>query len=193
MGAHGAGSQAQASKHRGGPATRPLTSLRTHRLALFPISAFFLRSFPLLAPCTSLSLHTLFLSLPLSRSFSLVSYVLLAFIIKIKCKIVPRTSFPNGIKLRALVSFFLSFFLSSFLCLYYHYTRGRIGPSFSDRVIPPRPVEPSRAIERAVSCRFILLLLFIWIRRKVLRVEAIRHLMIPEARSEPRFTYLVSE
>jgi len=81
--------------------------LRTHRLALFLLLPLLLFLFlPL-----HITRHTLSCSLSLSLSFFLsisLSFSLLrstAFIIKIKCKIVPRTSFPNGIKLRAVLSF----------------------------------------------------------------------------------------
>lgn len=64
----------------------------------------------------SLSLsHTLVLSLSLSHLVFSPTFYSTAFIIKIKCKIVPRTSFPNGIKLPSL------FFLFSSLSLSLHY------------------------------------------------------------------------
>lgn len=117
-----------------GPATRPLTSLANTPAGSFSIS-------PSTSPPSPLayhSLHSFSLSLSLFRSRFLLHST--AFIIKIKCKIVPRTSFPNGIKLRARFS----------LSLHYHYTRGRIDPSFLDRVVPSRFIYSSRANERAV-------------------------------------------
>jgi hypothetical protein len=111
---------------------------RTHRLALFLSRLLLLHLLPLhITRCTL----TLVLSLSLFRSRFLLHST--AFIIKIKCKIVPRTSFPNGIKLRARIS----------LSLHYHYTRGRIDPSFLDRVVPSRFIYSSRANERAVFPR----------------------------------------
>lgn len=83
--------------------------LRTHRLALFlllPLLLFLFLPLHITRHTLSSSLSrflSFFLSLYLSLSFSLLRST--AFIIKIKCKIVPRTSFPNGIKLRAVLSF----------------------------------------------------------------------------------------
>lgn len=121
--------------------------LREHTGWLFFYLVFYFSSS---FPCTSLAA----LSLPFSLSLSLAlshflsrSLFLLhstAFIIKIKCKIVPRTSFPNGIKLRARFSF----------SLHYHYTRGRIDPSFLDRIVLSHFIYSSRANERAVFRRF---------------------------------------
>lgn len=116
-GGAGTGSQAQASKYIEGPATRPLTFLRTHRLffsfSLSPSTS----SLPpptLLPPALLRPLHITLVthSLPpfLSLSYSRFLLHSTVFIIKIKCKIVPRTSFPNGIKLRARFSPFLSYF-----------------------------------------------------------------------------------
>lgn len=113
---------------------------REHTGWLFFYLAFYFSS----SPCTSLAALSFSLSFSLSLSRSRFLLHSTAFIIKIKCKIVPRTSFPNGIKLRARFS----------LSLHYHYTRGRIDPSFLDRVVPSRFIYSSRASERAVFRRF---------------------------------------
>lgn len=81
-------------------------------------SPFLLQS--LFVPCISHSsrIHAFSLFLSLARFLFRSLLRSTAFIIKIKCKIVPRTSFPNGIKLRA-------------RSLYYHCTHeGRKDRSF---------------------------------------------------------------
>lgn len=93
VGEMGADTQAQASAHIERQAPRPLTFLRTHRLALFlsrPL--FFFLFLSSLRPFVSLASLYLSISLPFSPALvpALLFYVLLAFIIKIKCKIVPR-------------------------------------------------------------------------------------------------------
>lgn len=106
--------------------------LRTHRLALFLLLPLLLFFFLLL----HITRHTLSCSLSLSLSFSLLHST--AFIIKIKCKIVPRTSFPNGIKLRAaLFPYAITILVEgSILRL--------------DHVVPLHTIVPSRANEQAV-------------------------------------------
>ncbi|CAL1674324.1 unnamed protein product [Lasius platythorax] len=129
--------------------------LRTHRLTFSTSSSPPFSSF---SHCKSLATHSLALSLSLSFSLSLflsLSFSLslslslsffrsllrsTAFIIKIKCKIVPRTSFPNGIKLRAA----LSLFPYAITIL----VEGSI--LRPDRVVPLRTIVPSRANEQAV-------------------------------------------
>lgn len=103
-----------------------------------PAGSFSTSSFAplLLSPTAHHSPYTLLLSLSLSLSFSLLHST--AFIIKIKCKIVPRTSFPNGIKLRAaLFPYAITILVEgSILRL--------------DHVVPLHTIVPSRANEQAV-------------------------------------------
>jgi len=129
-----------------GPCNDVTYVLREHTGWFFFYLAFYFSS----SPCISLTAFSLSLSLSLLHS---------AFIIKIKCKIVPRTSFPNGIKLRALVSLFL----------YIITTRGRIDSSFLDRVVPSRFIYSFRANKRAVFRRFSILLFISQYDVKVLR------------------------
>jgi len=117
--------------------------LREHTGWLFFYLVFYFSSS---FPCTSFAALSLPFSLSLSHFFSRSLFLLhsTTFIIKIKCKIVPRTSFPNGIKLRARFSF----------SLHYHYTRGRIDSSFLDRIVFSHFIYSSRVNERAVFRRF---------------------------------------
>lgn len=120
--------QAQASIHQEAKQRGPLRFLRTHRLALFLYLALYLFCFlSPLRPFISLVALSLSLALPLPlfRSFSLFFYVLLAFVIKIKCKIVPREDkFFERYKTAS--SFLASSFFSPPILIHYTLVEGSV-------------------------------------------------------------------